>query len=119
MTEMFGSKEDFGCPKYSSADSYIGILSAFNGEIQHSKLSRNNDSLVSLINPIAAIFFILFIQRSNVNTIEFIHGDGIVRRLEMSNCAILYPYRSLKLQNETFPRGVFDLLVKVGAQFYF
>ncbi|CAH3026311.1 unnamed protein product [Porites evermanni] len=45
MTEMFGSKEDFGCPKYSSADSYIGILSAFNGEIQHSKLSRNSDSL--------------------------------------------------------------------------
>lgn len=47
MTEMFGSKEDFGCPKYSTADSYIGILSAYHGRIQHSKASHNGDSLVS------------------------------------------------------------------------
>lgn len=49
MTEMFGAKEDFSCPKYSTADSYIGILSAYNGRIQHSKTARNGDSLVSLL----------------------------------------------------------------------
>lgn len=87
MTEMFGSKDDFGCPKYSAADSYIGILSAYRGRIHHSKLSRNGpDSTVSLPRERAAILF----HCAYVNTIECTHGVGIVWRLEMSNCAILY-----------------------------
>ena len=81
MTEMFGSKEDFGCPKYSTADSYIGILSAYHERIQHSKSSRSGDSLVSVTNQDRSVFFflILSVQRAYVNTIEGVHGVGIVR----------------------------------------
>ncbi|XP_020631914.1 AT-rich interactive domain-containing protein 3C-like isoform X2 [Orbicella faveolata] len=47
MTEMFGSKDDFGGPKYSAADSYIGILSAYRGRIHHTKPSRNGPESTS------------------------------------------------------------------------
>ncbi|CAH3138583.1 unnamed protein product [Pocillopora meandrina] len=40
MTEMFGSKDDFSCPKFSTAESYIGILSTYRGRMHHSKLVR-------------------------------------------------------------------------------
>lgn len=86
MTEMFGSKDDFGGAKYSAADSYIGILSAYRGRIHHTKPSRNGpESTVSLLRERAAILF----HCAYVNTIECTHGVGIVWRLEMSNCAIL------------------------------
>ncbi len=75
MTEMFGSKDDFGCQKYSAADSYIGILSSFRGRIHHRNVSRNGpDSTVSLPRERAAILF----QCAYVNIIECTHGVGIV-----------------------------------------
>ena len=103
MTEMFGSKDDFGGPKYSAADSYIGILSAYRGRIHHTKPSRNGpESTVSLPRERAAILF----HCAYVNTIECTHGVGIVWRLEMSNCAILYlqvPLCHVRLEHD--PNG--------------
>lgn len=66
----------------------------------------------------AAIFLILFVQRAYVNTIECIHGDGIVRRLEMSNCAIL-DFKSLfEIATRKFHLGLESRMTGcVSAQF--
>lgn len=88
MTEMFGSKEEFACPRYSSRDDYIGILSAYNARIPQSKAFQNGISMVSgLISQDRAKVFNFFLRC--VNTVDCIHRIGIVRRLEMSNGAIL------------------------------
>ncbi|XP_074624925.1 AT-rich interactive domain-containing protein 3C-like isoform X2 [Acropora palmata] len=42
---MFGSKEEFACPRYSSRDDYIGILSAYNARIPQSKAFQNGISV--------------------------------------------------------------------------
>lgn len=42
---MFGPKEDFVCPKYSRADDYTGLLSAYHARIPHLKTLHNRTSM--------------------------------------------------------------------------